>query len=375
MRLDRIQSTPTKTPADSQSVARKRPSISQQKSWWKLEQHPSLGQLADFTRDLRSLLEAGQELPTALGYLEKESEYKALRRWCELTRTAWREGRELTYRTETPGLRMLQDFFAASRRGSDLKSLVQIADNIFERQKTANAVMVQSLAYPIALLFLGVAACVALCAFIAPQLLVLFPEDATPAGLSVMAGIGSFLRLMYPYIFGAMAIACCGLLIAQRNRALSLFLSRLTRAVPIIGAALNRFDEIAFAQVWSAYIGAGMGIDRSLRAIAGLTPALLESPRERVLMRVRDGQSIDQAISTEIAFSEDLKRAVRMGRASGKLRDSLQKTAQSMQERALAKLRRQVTVLAPLIIAFVAGMAATLMISLMNALSGLGGEF
>jgi general secretion pathway protein F len=345
-----------------------------ERPWWQFERRMGLASLSEFVTDLHALTHSGRRLPDALMILAEEPGYRALSDWALTVSTAWAEGHKLSVPGAQNELGLLSDFLEAGREHARLTDMLAIAEDIFHRRLTASKAISQALAYPIALICLGAVAFLILCGFVAPELLGLFGASQTPFAIRMMAGAGEMMTQIAPFLFMGVAVGLLGLLWSSRSPVGKKWLIRSTRRLPVIGSTLRGFDEVAFLQLWATYMGVGHGVDRALRSLPPLVPPALERFHYRLIQRLRDGSSLSGAVQRENSVSEAFKRAVRLGEANTDLEPSLLRAADLLQERALSALRRKLAVLAPATIVTIAATTGWMMISLMQALTALGGD-
>jgi type II secretory pathway component PulF len=313
-------------------------------------------------------------LPDALLLLAAEPGYENISFWAEAVARAWSEGRSLRVAGVQKELQLISDFLEAGREHARLADLLGLADDILRRRLQAQKALIQALAYPVALLCLGCAAFVILCGFVAPELIDLFGRDGAPFALQIMAGLGTLLRSIAPYIFVSLAVCLIGLLWASRSSIGGNVLVKASRRLPLFGKTLRRFDEVAYLQLWATYMAVGYGVDRALRSIGPLVPTALLPFHHRFIRKMRDGATLASALRDERGVSEAFKRAVRLGDANHQLEVSLLRGGEHLQQRAISELRRKLALIAPGMIVAIAAMTGWMMVSLMNALTALGGD-
>jgi type II secretory pathway component PulF len=266
---------------------------------------------------LATALEAGLSAASALGlHAERRDRWGA---WARAAQLAVEGGRPFTEALDATGeLPPLERAaLAAGERAGKLPGVLHRLTGHLERRVSLRRELVSKLVYPAFLIHAAV---------LLPPLAQLITEGPGAYVLSVLPGLGA--------LYGLVGALWVGGALARRSAGGRAATDRAAMALPFIGGAVRRRAAAEYAYVLGLLYDAGLPIIEALeRAAACATNGVLAAAGDRIHRRVTDGSDLAGAFTLE---SEVLPRllieAVRTGEATGKLDETLDRTARLLRE-------------------------------------------
>jgi len=203
--------------------------------------------VAQFTRELSVMLEAGQDIDRALRFLVETSSDKTARRIMQSLRDQVRGGKALAAsmaeHSETFSRLYISLVRAGEASGRLAASLSHLAD-LLERNAKLTAAVQSALIYPVLLVVASAGTIALLLVYVVPQFTPIFEQAGAqlPVQTRILIELGDVLRAYG----GLMLAACLGLgLLATRLLKVSkarLSAERFVLKIPIVGSLMQRAD-------------------------------------------------------------------------------------------------------------------------------------
>ncbi|OAB56158.1 hypothetical protein AY599_28040 [Leptolyngbya valderiana BDU 20041] len=328
-----------------------------------------------FMRQLAVLLQAGTPLLDAFESMAEEEPCQDLAEQARKTRQALRSGESLSsaFRAAFPELpgyapRLIELGEATGRLPKALKDI----STQMEHELKSAAEIRNALAYPAFLAVTGVVAIVFIFLFVVPRFAALLGEDRTqiPAMSRWVIETGVFMRenlLQTGLIIGGAAVV---LVLLSRNAAVRRTISEAMHRAPVIGSFLAASDVARWARACGTALDGGAPlVDALTLAEAAVTSIRRRQGLIEARRAIRAGEPIDAALKTHAAFDSMTVNLVKTGRASAKLDEMLLFVADLHEEEARNRAKRLTALAEPLAILFIASVVATIVISLVMAMT------
>ena len=201
-------------------------------------------ELADATRELASMLGAGQDLDRALRFMVEEPPNKRVGTVLGRVRDLVRNGAPLaTALQKEPKsfTRLYIGLVRAGEAGGDLSGTLERLAGLLERQRAMTATIQSAMIYPAILLVAATGSIVLLLTQVLPQFVPLFAQNgvALPPSTAFLLGAGHAVSAYGPYalvILGAHGFAAH---LALRKPAPRLAADRLLLRLPLIGGLIR----------------------------------------------------------------------------------------------------------------------------------------
>ena len=327
-------------------------------------------QLAAFCKELSTLLASGVSLVRALdiisdqeGIPPKEKEvYQAV--LMDL-----RKGISLSEAMETK--KCFPDLMIGMlRAGEGSGNLDQVTDRLatqYEKDYKLTQQVKSAMTYPCILLMMCVVIVILIVTFILPQFQSLFDQmDSLPVITNILIACSDF--LVHKWYLALLAVFTIVMIIrllvaipAVRRQ-----LDYRKVHMPVFGKLFKVVYTARFARTLSSLYSSGMPIATAI-GIAGNTidNSYIEEQFEQVVMKVRSGVPLSQALRDVDGLQKKLSSTILVGEESGRLDVMLDSIAATMEEDAEAATKRMVTLLEPILIVFMAVIVGCIMIGVM----------
>jgi general secretion pathway protein F len=333
-------------------------------------------ELAELTRDLTSLLGAGQDLDRALRLVAEEAPNPRMGRVMRRVHDAVRNGASLAAAMEREPRsfpRLCIGLVKAGEAGGDLGGTLGRLAELMERQRSLTASLQSAMIYPAVLLLAATGSIIMLLTQVLPQFVPLFAENgvALPASTAALLAMGQAVSR-----FGPMALLLAALIAIVGARALQrpslrLGADRLLLRLPVIGAIAREVMAARFARTFGMLLINGVPLLTALSVTEAVLGNLAAGQAVRAAAEMaKSGQSITRALETSALFPRRLMHLLRRGEETAQLGPLALRAADMFEERTRLALQRLVALLVPAITilmgAAVAGIVSSLLLAMLS---------
>ena len=295
-------------------------------------------ELALFTRQLASLLEAGLPLEQAFTALLEQAERPYVRDLIASIRSEVMGGASFSDALS----RHPRDFAEIYRGlvssgeqiGHQARVLSRLADYIERRNALVQKVRL-AFTYPAIVTVVAFAIVIFLLTYVVPQIVSVFAntKQKLPLLTVMMLGVSNFVRA-YGILMAVLLVAA-GFLWrrALRNPALKLRWHTWLLTAPVYGKFERSLNTARFASTLAITIGSGVPILRALETSRDtLGNVAMKELVGEASASVREGVSLARALSTQKHFPPMLIHMIRAGEITGELPAMLERAANSQQQ-------------------------------------------
>lgn len=333
-------------------------------------------QIADYCRQLGTLISAGVSLVRALKIIsESEGIKPAERAIYESVLILIRQGRPLCEAMEMqngafPSI-LINMFRSAEMSGNLDRTAMHMAD-YFEKQFRLNSKVKSSMTYPKILGVLIVAVIIVIMTYVIPQFQSLFEQMETlPVSTTILLAISGFISSNWLGIIIALVIAIIALTLIMKIPAVLMQKDKLLVHLPIFGKLEKIIFTARFARTLSSMYSSGIPIVTSL-TISKKTIGnyYIEKQFDDVIATVRTGGSLSEALSAVDGFTKKLSATIQVGEQTGNLDAMLNSTADSLDYEAEMAIGKMVSYLEPAMIVVMAVIVGFIIISVIQPIYG-----
>jgi len=292
-------------------------------------------QLANFTRQLSELIEAGLPLYKALGIISNQLSSGHLKDAVESIRNNVKDGH-----TFSESLKSYQDIFSSLyinliRAGETAGSLKETLSNLadfLDSQEDIRSRVLSALSYPALILVVGTITIFILMVFVIPRLTDMFVEmgQTLPLLTGILIGFSNFLK---DYWVILVFLIFCIWAFTKRARSFSttkMIIDKIKLKIPVIGRLLKDLDLERFTGTLSMLLRNGVPILSSLKISAEtIDNEVIKKEIEKVIEDVKGGASISSAFKRSIVFPGFLIDMSEIGEQGGFLDKTFSKVAHS----------------------------------------------
>jgi general secretion pathway protein F len=334
------------------------------------------GELAEVTRELASMLGAGQDLDRALKFMVDGAADRRVAAVLGRLRDQVRDGAALAaalQREPKSFPKLYVGLVRAGEAGGDLAGTLDRLASLLERQRSLAATIQSAMIYPAILVVAAVGSIVLLLTRVLPQFVPLFAENgvALPASTAFLLGLGNAVSA---YGLAALAGLAAGLFAARfalrrpaPRRAADAMLLRL----PVAGALLRDIQAAQFTRTLGALLTNGVPLMAALGVVQDVIGNVVaRAAVANAAENAKNGQGISRALQASNVFPARMVQLLRLGEDTAQLGPMALRAAELHEERTRLGLQRLVALLVPAITilmgAAVAGIVSSLLLAMLS---------
>ena len=317
-------------------------------------------QLADFCRNLGTLLAAGVPLVRAFRIMADERgldiRSKAL---YEAVLNDLRRGVPLSDAMSHcapafPEL-LLAMTRSAETTGSIDESFLRMG-SYYDREHRMNQQVGNSMMYPLILAVLTVGVLVVLMTFVVPQFKDMFDQmESLPFLTELLFSVSDLVATHWLSLALGIFVLVMGLRLLMALPAVRLQWDRLILHAPIVGKLNRKICTARFARTLSNLYSGGVPIVATLiSARDAVDNTWIASQFDTVLRNVRAGHSLSDTLGAVDGFEKKMSASIAVGEETGKLDSLLATISETLDYEAESATKRLVTLLEPLMIVIMA---------------------
>jgi general secretion pathway protein F len=330
--------------------------------------------VADVTRELATLLQAGLPLDRALAILVSLADREPLAEMLGAIRERVKEGATLAdAMEEQEGVfsRFYISLLRAGESGGALEVILERLADHLESAKEMRSALTSALIYPAILVVVAVVSIFILLGYVVPQFTEMFEGvgEALPLSTRITIAVGEGLQA-YGWLLIVMIAAGSWFLRRQLADPASAYKwhAGLLR-VPLIGEIVVKMEVARFAHTLSTLLGNGIPLLKALAIVRDtMGNRVLADGIERVTGGLKEGQSLADPLSEVPHFSPFAVHMIRVGEESGELESILQNVAVTFDRDTQVTIKRAMTLLEPLLILLLGVVIAAVIISILVAI-------
>ena len=315
-----------------------------------------LGELAEFSRGLGTLLQAGIPLAKVLDILSQEEGLKpGMKNMYQAMGNLLCQGISLSEAMEQQGrmfpVMMIYMFRASEVSGSLGKTALELGE-YYSREHKLDSQIRGALIYPKILAALLVVVTSLLIGFVLPQFEPLFSLlEELPLPTRILYGVTGFLVEQWHLCIVMAAAVWMGGRMFWKAPGIRLWLDKKKIVFPIYGKLQKTIYTARFSRTLSSLYAAGIPIASSLEiSRKTIGNAYIEKQFDRVISMVENGSDLSAALDQADGFLKKLIFAIRVGEETGSLDTMLLSMADSLEYDAGQVLGRMVSCLEPVMI-------------------------
>ena len=337
----------------------------------------SASELASFTRELATMLPAGQNLDRSLQFMAETGLTRRQRDLAERLRARLREGGALSaaLASEPESFPPLYiGLVKAGEAGGTLgPTLRQLAD-LLEEQRNLAATLQSAMVYPLCVLVAAIGSIVLLLTQVLPQFEPLFAQSgaALPKPTQWLIDSGHFVADDGPTVALLLLVALIVVRIALRLPALRLAADRLLLKLPLLGGMVRDREAARLSRTLGTLLTNGvalipaLGITRDVLTNRAALQAL-----DQATQAARDGAGLAGPLARSLVFPARTTHLLRLGEETAQL-GAMALQAAAIHEASLRqRVQRLVALLGPAITIALGAAVAAIFAALMLAMLGL----
>lgn len=330
----------------------------------------TLDDLAIFSRQLATLVDAGIPLVGALDALQDQVEKKSFRNVIRKIRDDVEGGLSLSEAVARQPNAFSPFFMNMVKAGESSGQLDEILDRVASYLEKTLALIRKvrsSLIYPAVVVFMAIAITTFLIVKVVPTFKSIFVTIGVelPLATRILIGFSDFTRRWFPMVTTSFVIFIIALARFIRTDKGKLIFDALTLKFPVLGPLLKKVAIARFARTLSTLQRSGVSILTALE-IVGKTSGnkIIEAAVIKTKSSIKEGESIAQPLAASNVFPPMVTRMISVGEQTGKLEEMLGKIAEYYESEVDAAVSGLTSLIEPLIIAFLGIVVGGIVISM-----------
>lgn len=322
-----------------------------------------------FNAQFLTLIRAGLPILTSLDLLLKRQKSPVFRSVLENVRDRVRTGELLSDAFLAQGV-FPKIYTTTLLAGEKSGNLEEVLSRYIAFQRVASAVrkkLLASLVYP-ALLIVGVIVILTvLLNFVIPKFQLLFADFGTELPkitvftLSVGSAIRNYFFLIFPAIFLALFLVWRW----GKSESGSQRVDRLRLGVPLLGSIWLKYQISMFSRMLSTLLAGGIPLMPALQTAAdSMQSRLISHATREAAEKVREGSPLSRSLEEAGVFPDLAVEMIEVGESTGALPAMLTSVAEFYEEDVQTALVAALSLIEPVILIFMGGIVAFVLISL-----------
>ena len=322
-----------------------------------------------FNQQFSTLIKAGIPILKALDLLALRAAVPKLRPIITEVRRLVADGTPLSEALEQQGV-FSKVYTTSILAGEKSGNLSGVLDYYISYQRITTGLrkkLISTLIYPTLLVCAAAAIVTYLVGWVIPKFAVLYSDlnITLPTATRMLLALTVTYR---PYLLGGVAAVVAliiGMFVWSRSENGAIFLERVRMRLPLIGESLVKFHMAQFCRTLSTLLVGGTPLVQAMETSAGaLGGRVLASAVSDAAQLVREGQSLQSALSSTGLIPPLALEMIEVGEASGALAPMLASVSEFYEDDVNNRLTNMVALIEPAILIFMAIVIAFILIAL-----------
>lgn len=325
------------------------------------------------TRELATLLEAGETVESALALVAEELDQRGLGRTFATILGKVRSGAALSEAmADEPRVfsRLYVGMIKAAEATGRLGEVLRELANLRERQEALRRQLTSALIYPVILTLTAIGAIVVLLLYVVPQFTPVFAgaEDRLPPATRIILDTAEWLRANGPGLGIGLAGGLLAVMLALRLPTLRLAAHRLVLRLPGLGVIARERATAEVCRGLATLLKGGLDLPAALLMLREMVSNLaVAEALGRAAAAVRQGGRLAAALAEERVLEPMGQKLLRTGEESGRLELLARHVGERFEERTANRLQRFVALLEPVLVIGLGGVVGAIVIAILTA--------
>jgi len=324
-----------------------------------------------FTRQLATMVRSGSALDKGLQVVANQTEQPAMKKVAAALRSRVQEGQSLAAALgDFPAI--FPDFFRATvaageSSGSLDQVLERLADYVEFKQQLQHKVLL-ALAYPVLLSSVALLVVIGLLGYVVPQVVNVFKNmhQQLPLLTRLLILTSDLVRHYGLVILGLVIVAVIIFRIVLARPGARYQLHRFLLTLPFLGKFLQGLEVARFARTFSILVSSGVPALNGMNIAAEvMTNLALREAVSSAAQKVREGESISQALARTRSFPPLVIHLIASGEAGSDLARMLDQAASSQEQEITMKTGLATAIFEPLLILAMGGLVLLIVLAVL----------
>ncbi|MFO7640861.1 MAG: type II secretion system inner membrane protein GspF [Candidatus Competibacteraceae bacterium] len=339
--------------------------------WWRGRMRISPTDLALITRQLATLVGSGLPLEEALGAVARQAERTRLSGLLLAVRARVLEGHTLaTALGDFPQAfpELYRATVAAGEQSGHLDVVFErLADYTEARQQMRQKVSL-ALFYPLLLTGVAILIVAGLLTYVVPQVVQVFSSlnQQLPALTRGLIALSDFLQRHGWVVLTGLAIGAVAWVQALRRVGFRRRVHQALLRLPLLARLVRGTNTARFARTFSILMASGVPVLEALRISAQVLSNLpMREAVEQAAARVKEGASLQKAISASGYFPPMTVQLIASGEASGRLENMLERAAAQQERETETLIAALLGIFEPVLILLMGGVVLVIVLAIL----------
>lgn len=334
--------------------------------------------IANFTRQLATLLKAGIALAEALGTLFEQTDNVRLKVPIGEVRTAVNEGSSLA---DALGKhpKIFDELYVSMVRAGEVAGnlddvLVRLADFLDSSQKLKSKVQ-SAMVYPVIMVIVGAVIMAVLMIAVIPEITKMFKAQGKtlPWNTRLLIFSADVLRNHFLLVVGFWTLTIWGFRRWIKSAGGRPVWHRFVLKIPMVGDLARKVNVARFSRTLSTMLTAGVPMLRALdTAKEILGNVILRRAIDDAKQAVTEGESLAVTLKRSGQFPAMMTHMIAVGERAGQLEQMLERIAETYENEVDMRLTRLTALLEPLMLVFMGGSVAFIVFSILQPIMSMG---
>jgi type II secretory pathway component PulF len=328
-----------------------------------------------FTEELSDMLGAGLQLEPALKSMENRQELGNLKAVSYKIRQIVRDGVNFSVALKkvSPSFGPLYCSLAAAGEASGaLDTILKRQAHYLKTLAELQSRLVLAMIYPAFLVLAGIGVSIVFVTTLIPQLTQLIesaPGGKIPLGAAILIGASEFLSKWWLVLLLLLVAAFIFFKAWKDNEANKPAWDRIKLRLPLVGPVITSRFYVQFLETMANLVANGLPLLRALELSRDATQnRSLRAGLDQVIEQVGDGRSFSKALIRTGAFPPLLIDMISVGEQTGKIDQSLRRSAERYDKELDKDLQRIMALIMPTVLIIMAGLIGTMAYLMITAI-------
>ena len=334
-------------------------------------------EMTDVTRELATMLAAGQDLDRALRFIVETAPSPRVAMVMDRVREKVRGGSALAAALAQeprsfPKLHV--GLVRAGEAGGALADTLDRLAGLLERERSLTATVQSALVYPALLLVAAIGSISVLIGYVLPQFVPLFAESGAelPTMTKLLIDFGAAMQVAGPWLLILALVLGVALRQALRNEGFRRPVDRFLLRVPVLGSMLRESLAARFTRTLGTLLRNGVPLIGALAIVTETIGNLAAvAAIQRASESAKGGAGLSRPLGESRIFPPRTLHLLRLGEETAQLSAMALKAAEIHEERTRIAVQRMVALLVPTITIVMGAAVAAIVGSLLTAMLGL----
>jgi general secretion pathway protein F len=337
----------------------------------KLSARVSTRELAVITRQLATLLKAGVTLVESLAAVAEQTENPTLKLVVSQVRQRVNEGSSFADAlSQHPRVfpELYCNMVRAGESSGALEVVLQRLADFTENQARLRSKIIGTLTYPAIMIVVGLVIVWILMVVVIPKITKIFADRKAelPLPTKILLGVANFIRDWWWLLLLLVVLGLLGLWRYIHTDKGRLRWDRFRLNMPLAGPIIRMLAVSRFAKTLGTLLSSGVPLLNAMSIVRTIVnnqvlAGVLDQAREAI----REGESIAAPLKRSGEFPPLVIHMIAVGERSGQLEQMLEHVADSYAEQAESRVSALTTLLEPLMILFMGGAVAFMVLSIL----------